>query len=301
VAGARHALEPSLDAALVDHSHVVVVFQNDIRRASCGRSRAFLGGFARARIARHDEVVAARDELAPIAWALIAFEQDANLDEFVVAQGSDRLAVTRELVSLFVPESVNKLHDGPSSPQPAHCKGGRFFPMPESRTSTRASLAPPRRPDHRGDDAFVWSARSAAHHFCSAATSSRIAALARQAFARSLRRKAARRDRRRSRRHRAAELTRYAEPPIGTPAPSPVVSGRPATVTVFGSAVVAALHRGGVVAASRVGDASRSHGCGDDSERRASGDDRALPNRPRPKSRCLFARRGQRLTMLAIE
>ena len=46
--------------------------------------------------------------------AIIAFEQDANLLEFVKSEGVPiESQVTRELlVSLFVPESVNKLHDG---------------------------------------------------------------------------------------------------------------------------------------------------------------------------------------------
>jgi hypothetical protein len=68
--------------------------------------------------------------------ALIAFEQDANLDEFVVGQGIPvESTVTRELlVSLFVPESVNKLHDGAVIIRNLRiAKAGVFFPMPESR------------------------------------------------------------------------------------------------------------------------------------------------------------------------
>jgi diadenylate cyclase len=118
---------------------VVVVFQNDIRRGLMRvGSRAFLGGFARAQESRViDEVVAAATELARHRMgALIAFEQDANLDEFVVAQGIPLdSAVTRELlVSLFVPESVNKLHDGAVVIRNLRiAKAGVFFPMPESR------------------------------------------------------------------------------------------------------------------------------------------------------------------------
>ncbi len=118
---------------------VVVVFQNDIRRGLMRvGSRAFLGGFARAQESRViDEVVAAATELARHRMgALIAFEQDANLDEFVVAQGIPvDSAVTRELmVSLFVPESVNKLHDGAVIIRNLRiAKAGVFFPMPESR------------------------------------------------------------------------------------------------------------------------------------------------------------------------
>jgi uncharacterized protein (TIGR00159 family) len=118
---------------------VVVVFQNDIRRGLMRvGSRAFLGGFARAQESRViDEVVAAATELARHRMgALIAFEQDANLDEFVVAQGiAVESAVSRELlVSLFVPESVNKLHDGAVIIRNLRiAKAGVFFPMPESR------------------------------------------------------------------------------------------------------------------------------------------------------------------------
>src|SRR6267378_2053321 len=96
---------------------VVVVFQNDIRRGLMRvGSRAFLSGLARQQESRViDEVVAASTELARHRiGALICFEQEANLDEFVVAQGTTiDASVQRELlVSLFVPESVNKLHDG---------------------------------------------------------------------------------------------------------------------------------------------------------------------------------------------
>ena len=118
---------------------VVVVFQNDIRRGLMRvGSRAFFGGLARAQESRViDEVVASATELARHRMgALIAFEQDANLDEFVVAQGIPvDSAVTRELlVSLFVPESVNKLHDGAVIIRNLRiAKAGVFFPMPESR------------------------------------------------------------------------------------------------------------------------------------------------------------------------
>src|SRR5437868_1093226 len=118
---------------------VVVVFQNDIRRGLMRvGSRAFLGGFARAQESRViDEVVAAATELARHRMgALIAFEQDANLDEFVVAQGTTLdAAVQRELlVSLFVPDSLNKLHDGAVVIRNLRiAKGGVFFPMPDTK------------------------------------------------------------------------------------------------------------------------------------------------------------------------
>ena len=102
---------------------VVVVFQNDIRRGLMRvGSRAFFAGMARQQETRViDEVVAAATELARHRMgALICFEQDANLDEFVVA--------------LFVPDSLNKLHDGAVVIRNLRiAKGGVFFPMPDTK------------------------------------------------------------------------------------------------------------------------------------------------------------------------
>jgi uncharacterized protein (TIGR00159 family) len=116
---------------------VVVVFQNDIRRGLMRvGSRAWLAGMARQQETRViDEVVAASTELARHRiGALICFEQDANLDEFVVGQGTTVDAeVQRELlVSMFVPESLNKLHDGAVVIRNLRiAKAGVFFPMPD--------------------------------------------------------------------------------------------------------------------------------------------------------------------------
>src|SRR5579863_9924389 len=118
---------------------VVVVFQNDIRRGLMRvGARAFFGGLAREQESRViDEVVAAATELARHRMgALICFEQDANLDEFVVGQGTIiDAAVQRELlVGLFVPESVNKLHDGAVIIRNLRIvKAGVFFPMPDTK------------------------------------------------------------------------------------------------------------------------------------------------------------------------
>src|SRR5579859_6878602 len=118
---------------------VVVVFQNDIRRGLMRvGARAFLGGLARQQESRViDEVVSAATELARHRiGALICFEQDANLDEFVVGQGTViDAAVQRELlVSLFVPESLNKLHDGAVIIRNLRvAKAGVFFPMPDTK------------------------------------------------------------------------------------------------------------------------------------------------------------------------
>jgi len=118
---------------------IVVVFQNDIRRGLMRvGARAFLGGLARQQESRViDEVVAAATELARHRiGALIAFEQDANLDEFVVGQGTTiDASVQRELlVSLFLPESLNKLHDGAVVIRNLRIsRAGVFFPMPDTK------------------------------------------------------------------------------------------------------------------------------------------------------------------------
>ena len=85
-----------------------------------------------------DEVVEAATELARHRiGAIITFEQDANLDEFVGVHKGHVIdaAVSRELlVSLFVPEGVNKLHDGSVIIRNYRvAKAGVFFPMPEGR------------------------------------------------------------------------------------------------------------------------------------------------------------------------
>jgi len=118
---------------------LVVVFQNDIRRALMRvGDKALLPGFGRAREAAIvDEVVAAATELARHrTGALIAFEQNANLEEFVVGHGiALDAAVSRELlVTIFQPESVNKLHDGAVLLRELRIhSAGVFFPMPEAR------------------------------------------------------------------------------------------------------------------------------------------------------------------------
>lgn len=119
---------------------IVVVFQTDIRRAlERVGSRAFLGNFVRAQESEVIEsVVLAAGELARHrVGAIIAFEQDANLDEFIGQNKGITLdaRVSRELlVSLFLPDGSNKLHDGAVILRNLRiAKAGVFFPMPESR------------------------------------------------------------------------------------------------------------------------------------------------------------------------
>jgi uncharacterized protein (TIGR00159 family) len=119
---------------------VVVVFQNDIRRGlQRVGSSAWFATFTRSQESRViDEVVEAATELARHRiGALITFEQDANLDEFVgvhKGQTIDAQVSSELLVSLFVPEGVNKLHDGSVVIRNFRiAKAGVFFPMPEGR------------------------------------------------------------------------------------------------------------------------------------------------------------------------
>jgi uncharacterized protein (TIGR00159 family) len=282
---------------------VVVVFQNDIRRGLMRvGSRAFLGGFARAQESRViDEVVAAATELARHRMgALIAFEQDANLDEFVVAQGIPvDSAVTRELlVSLFVPESVNKLHDGAVVIRNLRiAKAGVFFPMPESRivdtslgSRHRAALGITEETDavvvvvseERGTISFCFSGNI---------VSNLDGASLRQAllglFGRKARKKGAKKA-------TTPAVTRpsYASMtgrPIGTPAPTPVTGG----VVQHGASPpappVATDPSASTISSqpppSRPGRASEPMAGGDESEANVAADTTELPESPPPKGR----------------
>ncbi len=124
---------------------IVVVFQNDIRRALIRLgAKAWLtrGRDAQERVI--DEVVAAATELARHRMgAIICLERDANVLEFVKSEGIDLdCEVSRELlVSLFVPEAVNKLHDGAVLIRDLRiARAGVFLPMPEVTKVADASL-----------------------------------------------------------------------------------------------------------------------------------------------------------------
>jgi diadenylate cyclase len=118
---------------------IVVVFQEDIRRGLMRMgSGAWLGSgrYQEARVI--DEVIAAATELARHrTGAIIAFEQDANLDEFVGSHKGTEIDANvsqQLLVSLFLPEAMNKLHDGAVIIRDLRiAKAGVFFPFTQGR------------------------------------------------------------------------------------------------------------------------------------------------------------------------
>jgi len=118
---------------------IVVVFQDDIRRGLMRMgSGAFLGTGRYQEVRVIDEVISAATELARHRMgALIAFEQDANLDEFVGSHKGteiDAAVSSQLLVSLFVPEAMNKLHDGAVIIRDLRiAKAGVFFPFTQGR------------------------------------------------------------------------------------------------------------------------------------------------------------------------
>lgn len=118
---------------------IVVVFQDDIRRGLMRMgSGAWLGSGRYQEVRVIDEVIAASTELARHrTGAIIAFEQDANLDEFVGSHKGveiDAVVTSQLLVSLFLPEAMNKLHDGAVIIRDLRiAKAGVFFPFTQGR------------------------------------------------------------------------------------------------------------------------------------------------------------------------
>ena len=117
---------------------IIIVFQNDIRRAlhRIGSS-SFFGSWGHALEERViEEVVGAATELARHrVGAIIAFERHANLDEFLSGQGIIvDAAVSKELlITTFIPESANKLHDGAVIIRDRRVwKAGCFLPLTAS-------------------------------------------------------------------------------------------------------------------------------------------------------------------------
>jgi len=94
---------------------IIVVFQQDIRRGlmRIGQN-LFPGGRQYAETAVFEEVVRAAEALAKERiGALIVFERDADLAEFVSGGVTMDARVSKELlVAMFLPDRQNELHDG---------------------------------------------------------------------------------------------------------------------------------------------------------------------------------------------
>ncbi|UJR79796.1 diadenylate cyclase CdaA [Sandaracinus amylolyticus] len=95
---------------------IVVIFQNDIRRvlARVGQRPWFRGARNVREVQAIEEVVKAAVHMGQRhIGAIIVFERDAALDEFVEHGTPIDSAVTKEILySLFVPHADNPLHDG---------------------------------------------------------------------------------------------------------------------------------------------------------------------------------------------
>jgi uncharacterized protein (TIGR00159 family) len=117
----------------------VVVFQSDIRRGLIRMgARAQFGSGQNLEAEVIDSIVEAATQLARHRiGAIITFEQEANLDEFVGSHTGfviDAAVSPDLLISLFIPEGMNKMHDGSVIIRDLRiAKAGVFFPMPEGR------------------------------------------------------------------------------------------------------------------------------------------------------------------------
>lgn len=121
---------------------VVVLFQNDIRRALMRvGSRPFLRGAKSVRESEViEEVVKAATALAQKRiGALIVFERDAALDEFIESGTRLDAAVSKELLySIFVPSYENPMHDGAVVIRDGRIwEAGVFLPLTDSQKVDR--------------------------------------------------------------------------------------------------------------------------------------------------------------------
>jgi uncharacterized protein (TIGR00159 family) len=124
---------------------VVVVFQNDIRRALMRvGAKAWLG---RGRDAQQRVIKAVVDAATVLArhrmGALIVLERDANVLEFASKEGTeiDSAVSSSLLVALFVPEAENELHDGAVVIRDLRiARAGVYLPMADSARITDPSF-----------------------------------------------------------------------------------------------------------------------------------------------------------------
>ncbi|MBI2898304.1 MAG: TIGR00159 family protein [Deltaproteobacteria bacterium] len=114
---------------------LVVIFQNDIRRALTRmgtQRRWFLGLESRESTETVDQVVEATRSLAQKRiGALIVFERDASLDEFI-EEGTkiDATVSSALLYSLFIPSYENPVHDGAAIVRKHRiAQAGAFLPL----------------------------------------------------------------------------------------------------------------------------------------------------------------------------
>lgn len=121
---------------------IVILFQNDIRRALMRVGRR---PFLRARSARDthvfEEVIKAATALAQKRiGALMVFERDASLDEFIEPGTDLDAAVTKELLySIFIPSFENPMHDGAVIIREGRiAQAGAFLPLTTSPKLDRA-------------------------------------------------------------------------------------------------------------------------------------------------------------------
>ena len=122
---------------------IVVLFQNDIRRALMRvGSRPFFRAAGSARESQViEEVVKAAEELAEKRiGALIVFEREASLDEFVEHGTRLDAAISKELLySIFVPSYANPMHDGAVVIREGRvAEAGVFLPLTDSKKVDRA-------------------------------------------------------------------------------------------------------------------------------------------------------------------
>jgi diadenylate cyclase len=113
---------------------IVVVFQNDIRRALMRFGRRPFLPSARAALESHviDEVVRAATNLAKMRiGALIVFEREATLDEFLELGTTLDAAVSKELLyTIFIPSFENPTHDGAAIIREGRIwQAGAFLPL----------------------------------------------------------------------------------------------------------------------------------------------------------------------------
>ena len=116
---------------------IVILFQNDIRRALMRvGSRPFFRGRQSARESQViEEVVKASQALAQKRiGALIVFEREASLDEFIEHGTKLDSEVSKELLySIFVPSYENPMHDGAVVIREGRVwEAGAFLPLTES-------------------------------------------------------------------------------------------------------------------------------------------------------------------------